>query len=226
MLDIGFSELVVIGGVALVVLGPEKLAVIARTTGKMMGRAQGYVNDVKADIAREGELAELRKLKSEIESAGQEISGSVSSSMNALQTTKASIEQDLNKDLSKEINKDLVKDTGHDISAVPGGAPEVEASPQSYTYDQAPFMQATDADFVPPLPYTPNYIDPTHDPVVQRMELELLNDDISAIEKRLSTLKAQSAAYARNMAVLNSPEHAAYVAETSQKANNSMQTSQ
>jgi Tat protein translocase TatB subunit len=77
MLDIGFSELLVIGGVALVVLGPEKLAVVARTAGKWSGKAQRYVNDVKADIAREGELAELRKLKAEMESAGRDISGSL-----------------------------------------------------------------------------------------------------------------------------------------------------
>jgi Tat protein translocase TatB subunit len=88
MLDIGFSELLVIGGVALVVLGPEKLAVVARTAGKWSGKAQRYVNDVKADIAREGELAELRKLKAEMESAGRDISGS-------LRTMETSVQYDL-----------------------------------------------------------------------------------------------------------------------------------
>ena len=69
MFDIAFSEIVVIGVVALVVIGPERLPKIARTLGHMFGRLQRYVNEVKADISREMELDELRKLKSEVQSA-------------------------------------------------------------------------------------------------------------------------------------------------------------
>ena len=61
MFDIGFSELVVIAVVALIVLGPERLPKAARTMGHLFGRLQRYVNDVKADINREIELEELRK---------------------------------------------------------------------------------------------------------------------------------------------------------------------
>ena len=68
MFDIGFSEIVVIGVVALVVIGPERLPKTARTLGHLFGRLQRYVNDVKADINREMELEELRKLQR----AGQE----------------------------------------------------------------------------------------------------------------------------------------------------------
>ena len=59
MFDIGFSELMVIAVVALVVLGPERLPKVARTAGHLFGRLQRYVNDVKADINREIELEEL-----------------------------------------------------------------------------------------------------------------------------------------------------------------------
>ena len=63
MFDIGFSEIVVIAVVALIVIGPEKLPKTARTLGHLFGRLQRYVNDVKADINREMELDELRKLQ-------------------------------------------------------------------------------------------------------------------------------------------------------------------
>ena len=66
MFDIGFSEMIVIGVVALLVIGPEKLPRVARTIGALMGRAQRYVNDVKADINREIELDELKKLRTTV----------------------------------------------------------------------------------------------------------------------------------------------------------------
>ena len=68
MFDIGFSEILVIGVVALIVIGPERLPKVARTLGHMFGRLQRYVNEVKADINREMELDELRKLQSQVQS--------------------------------------------------------------------------------------------------------------------------------------------------------------
>ena len=79
MFDIGFSELVVIGVVALVVIGPERLPKTARTMGHLFGRLQRYVNDVKADINREMELDELRRLQREMQGAAREFEQSVTS---------------------------------------------------------------------------------------------------------------------------------------------------
>jgi sec-independent protein translocase protein TatB len=79
MFDIGFSEIVVIAVVALVVLGPEKLPKTARTLGHLFGRLQRYVNDVKRDIQRELELEELRKLQQNVQSAAKEIEDSMAS---------------------------------------------------------------------------------------------------------------------------------------------------
>jgi len=77
MFDIGFSELLVIAIVALIVIGPERLPKVARTLGHLFGRMQRYVNDVKADITREMELEELRKLQSSVEDAARSIQSSV-----------------------------------------------------------------------------------------------------------------------------------------------------
>jgi len=84
MFDIGFSELFVIGIVALIVIGPERLPKVARTAGHLFGRMQRYVNDVKADINREMELDELRKMKTQFESAAREVETSVSREVNAV----------------------------------------------------------------------------------------------------------------------------------------------
>ena len=84
MFDIGFSELFVIGIVALIVIGPEKLPKVARTAGHLFGRMQRYVNDVKSDISREMELDELRKMKTQFESAAKEVETSVSSQVNSI----------------------------------------------------------------------------------------------------------------------------------------------
>lgn len=78
MFDIGFSELVIIAIVALIVIGPERLPKVARTLGHLLGRMQRYVNDVKADISREMEIDELRKLQNSIQDAAHSLEHSVS----------------------------------------------------------------------------------------------------------------------------------------------------
>ncbi|MBP9712909.1 MAG: twin-arginine translocase subunit TatB [Sterolibacterium sp.] len=66
MLDIAFSELLVIGVVALVVIGPEKLPKVARTAGILLGRAQRYVGDIKSDINRQIQFEELKALQAQM----------------------------------------------------------------------------------------------------------------------------------------------------------------
>ena len=77
MFDVSFTEMMVIGVVALIVIGPERLPKVAKTVGHLLGRAQRYVNDVKGDIRREIELDELRKFKSEMDEAAQSVQASL-----------------------------------------------------------------------------------------------------------------------------------------------------
>ena len=81
MFDIGFSELLVIGLVALIVIGPQKLPRVARTSGHLLGRLQRYVADVKADINREIELEELRKMRDSMQKAASEMQTAVDSEL-------------------------------------------------------------------------------------------------------------------------------------------------
>jgi sec-independent protein translocase protein TatB len=96
MFDIGFSEILVIGVVALIVIGPERLPKVARTLGHMAGRLQRYVNEVKADINREMELDELRKLHSQVQSAAHDIEQSVSQAAHDVESGVRSVEAQLN----------------------------------------------------------------------------------------------------------------------------------
>ena len=73
MIDFGFDKLALIGAVALIVIGPEKLPRVARTVGTLLGKAQRYVADVKAEVNRSIELEELKKMKTEFEDAARDV---------------------------------------------------------------------------------------------------------------------------------------------------------
>lgn len=93
MFDFSLGELALIGTVALVVLGPERLPKVARTVGEWVGKAQRYVSQVKSDINREMELAELKKLQEEARQAAQ----SVQSSFSEVGAGLASLEREVAK---------------------------------------------------------------------------------------------------------------------------------
>ncbi|MBN9341288.1 MAG: Sec-independent protein translocase subunit TatB, partial [Comamonadaceae bacterium] len=77
MIDIGLSKMALVGAVALIVIGPEKLPRVARTVGTLLGKAQRYVADVKAEVNRSMELDELRKMKDEVEGAARNVEQSI-----------------------------------------------------------------------------------------------------------------------------------------------------
>ncbi|HEY1091973.1 MAG TPA: Sec-independent protein translocase protein TatB [Burkholderiaceae bacterium] len=77
MLDFGFDKLALIGAVALVVIGPEKLPRVARTVGTLLGKAQRYVADVKAEVNRSIELDELKKMKTHVEDGVRDMQNTV-----------------------------------------------------------------------------------------------------------------------------------------------------
>ena len=73
MIDFGFDKIALIGAVALMVIGPERLPKVARTVGHLMGKAQRYVADVKAEVNRSIEIEELKKMKGEFENAARNV---------------------------------------------------------------------------------------------------------------------------------------------------------
>lgn len=115
MFDIGFSELVVIGLVALVVIGPERLPRVARTLGHLAGRLQRYVADVKADINREVEMDELKKMRDTVQEAASGIENSVQAELDKAQS-------DLNQAVEAVTEKDFATPAPLD-----GGSPVAPA---------------------------------------------------------------------------------------------------
>ena len=87
MLDLGLSKMALISAVALIVIGPEKLPRVARTVGPLLGKAQRYVADVKAEVNRSMDLEELKKMKETVVTAARDVEQSV-------QTTASDFEKD------------------------------------------------------------------------------------------------------------------------------------
>ena len=120
MFDVGFSEMLVIGIVALVVIGPERLPRVARTLGILFGRMQRYVTQVKADINREMEAADLGKVKSEFEDAARSFKTDIESQA-------ADAEREI-REVQASVDRELQAAAKDAASAQPTEAPE--ASPQ------------------------------------------------------------------------------------------------
>src|SRR5215510_12663759 len=129
MFDIGFSELLVIGVVALIVIGPERLPRVARTIGHLAGRLQRYVADVKADINREIELEELRKMRDSMQQAASNFQSSVQSEINKTET-------DLNKSVEAVVG-DLPKNPS-EVGTEPPKKPEDARSAESKPAESKP----------------------------------------------------------------------------------------
>lgn len=143
MFDISFTELMLAGVVALIVIGPEKLPKVARTVGHLLGRAQRYVNDVKGDIQREVEIDELRKMKQEMESAAQSVQQSFSKTESEIRQglqepmdDLKSIGDDLKKDSEDSGAEKLIDDTKTDTKA-----DSKDDTKDEFDYDYQPIMK-------------------------------------------------------------------------------------
>lgn len=126
MFDVGFSELMVIAVVALLVLGPERLPKVARTAGHLLGRLQRYVNDVKADINREMQLDELRKMQQQITDSARDFETSVNKELVAVET---------------EVNQSIEAVTRPPLAEAPAPAEET-AQPRELASADNPALRA------------------------------------------------------------------------------------
>lgn len=80
MIDIGVTKLAIIGGIALIVIGPEKLPGLAKTIGTLLGRARRYVADVKDEVNRSMDMDELKKMKDTVVGAVRDVDNSIQTS--------------------------------------------------------------------------------------------------------------------------------------------------
>jgi sec-independent protein translocase protein TatB len=94
MFDIGFTEMMVVAAVALIVIGPERLPKVARQAGQWITKLRRYVDDVKSDFNRQVELSELKNLRTQVEDAARSIEGEVKESMAGAQQALDSVRSD------------------------------------------------------------------------------------------------------------------------------------
>ena len=137
MFDIGFSELIVIGIVALLVLGPERLPKVARTTGHLLGRLQRYVSDVKSDISREMQLDELKKLQEEARQSAMSFESSVRGEMAGIENGVTSSLQSASSAVADLENS--LKAQPQDATPVPNDAHDRQLAEAETHAGPAPF---------------------------------------------------------------------------------------
>lgn len=171
MFDFGFSQLLIIAVVALIVVGPRRLPTVARTAGHLLGRMRRYVSDVKADISREMQLDELKKLQQQVEEEARDLENSMRKQMDGFESevreSAQVVERDLNDSLSTseikaedatardsrhEALPDATDGSGHSANTNPAlrtdappldaGVP-VEVTPQSESGDPAADTRAS-----------------------------------------------------------------------------------
>lgn len=128
MFDIGFSEMLVIGIVALVVIGPERLPKVARTAGALFGRMQRYVSDVKADINREIEASELKDLKKTMTEAASSFEQTVTGHAAEIQQEVRKTEEEFNRLSNPMMHFGLAGGAAAD-SAAADATPQLDADP-------------------------------------------------------------------------------------------------
>ena len=139
MFDISFTELMLVGVVALIVIGPEKLPKVARTVGHLLGRAQRYVNDVKGDIQREVEIDELRKMKQEMESAAQSVQSSFTKTESEIRQGLQEPIDDMNS-IGEGLKKDSLADSAESLKADAVGEVKNDTKDE-FDYDYQPIMK-------------------------------------------------------------------------------------
>ena len=140
MFDISFTELMLIGMVALVIIGPERLPKVAKTVGHLLGRAQRYVSDVKGDIQREVELDDLRKMKEDMESAAR-----------SMQSSMQQTESKLRKEMQSPLDdfKGEVDQIKGGIDDKPSGVKPKKVEPEISAQPETDFESDFEPDFEP-----------------------------------------------------------------------------
>lgn len=135
MFDIGFSELLVIGVVALLVIGPERLPKVARTAGSLIGRLNRYVSQVKQDVERDIHLDELRKAQKDMQETAQKYEIMASETTQAVQEEMGQVEKTIGAMSATDggLAADAMKEAEgipEQQEALPEDKPAIETEPQ------------------------------------------------------------------------------------------------
>ncbi|WP_217126389.1 Sec-independent protein translocase protein TatB [Hydrogenophilus thiooxidans] len=150
MFDIGFSELVLIALVALIVLGPERLPKVARTVGHLLGRMQRYASSVKADIEREIQLEELKKLETQIQAQARAFESEMQQQLAQVQSSVQDAKKTLDEAEMTALAGESEKTTAPPETTAHNAAPRTPPESDSSSNDRATETQASPTALEPP----------------------------------------------------------------------------
>lgn len=131
MFDISFTELMLIGVIALIVIGPERLPKVARTIGHLVGRAQRYVTDVKTDIKREMDIDELSNIKGQMEDAAKSVKDSMQQASDTLRNPLNEAQKAL-KEASASVGN-LLDDVKQDVESTTTSPADTDTAKEAVT---------------------------------------------------------------------------------------------
>ncbi|MDR1529403.1 MAG: Sec-independent protein translocase protein TatB [Burkholderiales bacterium] len=126
MFDVSFSEMLIVAVVAVIVVGPKRLPKTVRAVAHVLGRAQRYVSDIKADIQREMELEDLKKVRQSIQEVGKDIERSVRATINDAEESARSVGQSL-RSVESELESAIDDTSKRDTPSQTSG--ETDATP-------------------------------------------------------------------------------------------------
>ena len=92
MLDVGIFEIIIIALACLLIVGPERLPIVFKTLGILVGRAQNYVSKVKSDVEKELNFSEYKATKDELKDFGKKYGEELLSLENEIHDLSSSIE--------------------------------------------------------------------------------------------------------------------------------------
>ena len=154
MFDFGFTELLFIAVVALIVVGPARLPKVARTAGHLLGRLQRYVSDVKSDISREMQLEDLKKLQQQVEQQARDLEKSVRSEMNQVEGDLKKSTAEIEKSVA-EIEKSVAVEENSVAVEEKSPAPVADKPPMPDTHPKSSVESAQVPDNQLPLGLEP-----------------------------------------------------------------------
>ena len=136
MFDMGFQEIVLIGVIALIVIGPERLPSVARSIGLWVGKMQRFVAGVKSDIASELQTDELRSMLNSQEDQIRELKDMVKEARTGLERTANETKASVNEGMQSAVEQ--VKDAADTAKENTAKMREIASGAGYATYDDDP----------------------------------------------------------------------------------------
>lgn len=143
MFDLTSSKLLILGIVALIVVGPKDLPILLRTIGKYLGMIRRQANEFKSQFDEAMRESELDSLKREVENVGRDVQQTMRDAETSVEREMRATESDINRSLSTDpLDTHTSNADGHQPNATPANGPTSPATPQAEALPLPPVAAA------------------------------------------------------------------------------------